>query len=365
MRLRLFFLLPPLAAGSAMALEPINFPVPLAAPAAAVSPGEDALTLIAAQRAQEMGFPAAAAGLYRELLAEGASSSAAAAPSSPRQGRSSAAANRTSLTLALATALLDDGQPAEADAALKGLTGPRGAAWHLRAGLAAAQLRRTDAARAELAATRLDQLVPEDRPWYLFLEGMLAGSGNNPMQAADFYQQAERVAGTDLVRARFLLAYEEARLRVNPASEATIEQTRRNEERFEGTATGYDFARSYAVMLAGVGRKSEAIAELQRELLALPPEESARADDFRLLLGLIAGGEDAVGRNALTELLEAGSDPNRERVALQLLADASRTGPDRGAFRSELDKLIGEPTPHPILEDLLLFRATWALEDKD
>jgi TolA-binding protein len=360
MRLRLFFFLPLLAAGSANALEPINLPVPLAPRAAAVSPGEEALTLAAAQRAQEMGLPSVAIGLYRELLAEEAAD--ASSPASLRARRGSTAA---SLTLALATALLDDGQAGEAELALRGFAGSRGSAWHLRAGLAAAQLRRVDAARTELAATRVDQLGPADRPWYFFLQGVLAGSGSDPMQAANFYQQAERLAGTDLIRARFLLAYEQARLRVGPASEATIEQTRRNEERFEGMATGYDFARSYAVMLAGAGRRSDAIAELQRELLDLPSEESARSDDFHLLLGLIAGGEDAVGRNALTELLESGSDPERERVALQLLADASRNGPARAAFRAELDKLIGESPPHPILEDLLLFRATWALDDKD
>jgi tetratricopeptide (TPR) repeat protein len=351
----------PLAAAPALAQDALNPPVPLVSTVSGPSPGNRALTLLAAQRAQEMGFPNAAAGLYRELLAapESVSAEFFAAPNGP------AGANRVQLMLALATALLDDGQPREAESLLQAVPGPRGSAWHLRAALAAAQLRRVDVARAELAATRSGDLPPSDRPWYLFLQGTLAADAGNPIQAADFYQQAERAGATDLTRARFLLAYEEARLRVGRASEDMIDQTRQNEERFDGTATGYDFARTYAVMLAGAGRKSDAVAVLQRELLVLPAAERARADDFHLLLGLIAGGGDSVGRNALVQLLEGGADPDRQRVSLQILANASRSGAARAGFRSELDKLIAASPPHPILEDLLLFRANSALEYGD
>jgi tetratricopeptide (TPR) repeat protein len=361
MRHSLYLSLLPLAVVPLPAQEPLNPPVPLIALSPAPSPGDQALSLAAAQRAQEMGFPSTAAVLYRQLLA----ATEIGAPGPAADTASGRASYRSRLTLALATALLDDGQPADAEAALNGLAGPRGAGWHLRAGLAAAALRRYDEARTELAATRAGDLGPEDRPWHLFLQGMLAGASGDTIRAGDYYQQAERAAGTDLVRARFILAYEEARLRLGPASADTIEQIHQNEERFEGTATGYDFARSYAVMLAGAGRKTEAIAALQRQLIALPSEEHARADDFHLLLGLIAGGDDAVGRNALTLLLENGADPDRQRVALQILANASRRGAARVAFRAELDRLVALAPPHPILEDLLLFRATWALEDKD
>ena len=79
------------------AQEPLNAPVPLvSAPGApAASAGSNALTLLAAQRAQELGFPSAAVTLYRSLLAQ---------PGGDRAG----------LTLALVTALLDDGQVADA-----------------------------------------------------------------------------------------------------------------------------------------------------------------------------------------------------------------------------------------------------------
>jgi TolA-binding protein len=351
----------PLAAAPALAQEPLNPAVPLLRTAAGPSPGERALTLAAAQRAQEMGFPDTAAALYRELLAAPAESTL----QFPQAAAGPAEAARAQLVLALATALLDNDQPREADSLLRSLAGPRGSAWHLREALAAAQLRHFQEASSELSDTRPGDLPPSDRPWYLYLQGALAAGEGNPIQAADYFQQAERAGATDLVRARFLLAYEEARLRVGPAGEDTIEQIRQNQERFDGTATGYDFARTYAVMLSGAGRRSDAVAVLQRELLALPTEERARADDFHLLLGLIAGGGDSVGRNALVQLLETGGDPDRQRVALQLLANSSRTGSARTGFHAELDKLIAVSPPHPILEDLLLFRAALALEDGD
>jgi len=346
MRLCPLLILLPLAAAPARAQDPLNPPVPLMDSSSGPSPGERTLTLLAAQRAQEMGFPDAAAGLYRELLA-------------------ASEADRSQLALALATALLDDDRPREADEVLRGSIGLRGSAWHLRAALVAAELHRTGEARSELDAVRSGDLTPADRAWHLYLQGLLASGAGSPIQASGLYEEAEKAAATELVRARFGLAREEERLRVGPANEDTIEQTRQNQERFEGTATGYDFARTYAVMLAGAGRRSEAVAVLQRELVALPAEERARQDDFRLLLGLIAGGVDSVGRNALVQLLETGHDPDRQRMALQLLANASREGPGRTGYRAELNKLISAPQPHPILEALLLFRATSALGDGD
>ena len=104
-----------------------------------VSPATSAVTLAAAQRAQELGFPSVAAGIYRQLL-------------------ELPGADRPALNLALATVLLDDGQPAEAEKVLSAGEGLRGAAWHLRAGLAAMQLRKMDVARAELAAHFIQDL---------------------------------------------------------------------------------------------------------------------------------------------------------------------------------------------------------------
>ena len=110
------------------AQAPLNPPVPLVTAVRAASPGESALALAAAERAEEMGFPAVAATLYRGLLA---------APDG----------DRSRLTLGLATALLDDGRAAEAEQVLQGFVGIRGAAWHLRAALAAMQQQKLDIAR--------------------------------------------------------------------------------------------------------------------------------------------------------------------------------------------------------------------------
>jgi len=358
MRIRVLFLLSMAAAASLCAQDALNFPVPLAPEPALSSPALDALTRQAAQRAQELGFPTVAAELYRELLAE-----LQRYPSLPRDD----AADRSGLTLALATALLDDNRTAEAERVLNGYAGARGAAWHLRAGLAAARQRNLGAARSELGAVKAGELTPADRPWYFFLQAMLAGAAGDPIGAGDLYQQAVRAATTDLEKARFSLEREKEQLLVGPVSPATAEQTRQNAERFQGTATGYDFSRSYAVMLDALGQRSDAEAVLERQLLLLPGrEERQRADDFRLLLGLIAGAADGgVGQRALTQLLETGSDPGRRRVALQLLATAALHGPDHALFRSELDKLIAGSAADPVLDDLLLFRAEWALADHD
>ena len=346
MRFRIFPVLLLASAAFLRAQAPLNAPVPLVSLPSTTSAGDNALKLAAADRAAEMGFPAVAAGLYRELLA-------------------TPDGDRARLTLGLATALLDDGRAAEAEQALQAFIGWRGAAWHLRAALAAMQQRKVDVARAELAAIKADDVAPADRAWYFYLEGLLADAVNDVKGAKDFYQQAEGVAGTNFSRARFILAQEQARLRLGPVTEAEAETQRKNLEQFQGRKIGYGIARTYAAMLDALARKSEAIALLQRQLATMPAEERDELDSTRLVLGLIAGADEGAGRNALGELLRDGADRDKQRIALQLLERASEREPARSEFRKKLDGLIALPAAHPILEDLLLFRAELALADKN
>ncbi len=346
MRFRIFPVLWLAAATALCAQVPLNSPVPLVKATRAASPGDNIVALAAADRAAEMGFPAVAAELYRGLLAR-------------------SAGDRARLTIGLATALLDDGRGAEAEQALQSYVGVRGAAWHVRAGLAAMQQRKVDAARAEMASVRADEVTANDRAWYFYLQGMLADAANDVNGAKDFYQQAEAAATTNLQRARFVLAREQARLRLGPVTEQEAETQRKNLEQFQGRKIGYGIARTYAAMLDALGRKAEAVALLQRQLVTLPAEERQEMDSTRLVLGLIAGAEEGPGRNALGELLRDGVDRDKQRIALQLLARSSGREPARTEFRKRLDGLIDQPSAHPIMEDLLLFRAQSALADRN
>ncbi len=338
-----FFLVAVLAAQ-----EPLNQPVPLiTVPGVApVTVGQQALALTAAERAQEMGFPSVAAELYRQMLAQ-------------------PGGDRTKLTLALITALLDEGRISEAAQTLQGYVGLRDAAWQLRAGLIAAHQQKFEEARQVVAALKPEDLPAGDRSWYFFLQGLVADAAGDLARARAFYEQAEGAATSRLARARFTLAREQARLRTGPVDATLLDEARKNMERLQGRKAGYGFARTYAVMLDALGRKSEATAELQRQLLILPSEERTEADDFRLLLGLIAGAGDGAGRNAMQNLLAGGQDPNQQRVALLVLARSSTADPARTLFRRELDLLIGTAEPHPIREDLLLYRAQVALAEKN
>jgi TolA-binding protein len=337
------------APSSARALEPLEAPAPLVDPRPAATPGESAITFASAQRAQALGFPSTAVSLFRTLLA-------APGADSPR------------LTLALTTALLDEGDLAGAAAALGSLPAPRESAWHLRAGLVAAEQQRWDAARAELAGVRLPELAAPDAGWYYFLKGLLAEAGKDgakdplPGRAEGFYRQAAAAAVSELQRARFQLGQEQAALRVAAPTREQLEVDRQNAE--IGGAVGLSFARAYAVALNAAGRKRAALQVLQSQLRRLAPAERDEADHARLLIGLIADPTDADGREALFQLLANGVDRDRQRAALELLVQRSGRGAERAEFRLKLDALIAAPRAHPILENLLLCRADLALTDR-
>ena len=238
------------------------------------------------------------------------------------------------------------------------------AAYRLRQALIAMREKRFDDARSGAAAIVVDDLPASDRSWFYFLQGTLADVARDPNRSGALYQQAIDAAVSESQRIRFSLANEQARLSLGEFSEPRAAALRQNVARLQGRAL-YMAVSSYAVVLNGLGKRSEAVALLQRQLQALPIEERSTSDEWRLMLGVISGPDDGVGRNALGSLLANGSDRTKQRVALQMLARASASGASRDDFRRRLDELFGAPSTHPLIEDLLLFRAQVALNEKN
>ncbi len=335
-------------AGGRLAAQ-VAGPSPLADRSAAVMvPGGWLVAEGRANAALQNGFPATAAVIYRGLLAD----AEVPADSRPR------------LLLALVTAQLDAGELADAEKILAGYDGPHNATYHLRAGLLAANARRFPPARAELAAINAEELAPEDRGWWLFLQAQLADAENDFNRANGLYEQAMGAAVSNLQRIRFLLGQEQALLKRGQVSEAQLPVMRSNMEAYQGQRTGYTYVRTYAAALAGLGRAGEAQALLQRQLAVVPPSERDAADQLGLMLGLIAGEQSAAGRQAFRQLLRDGQKPDTQRLALQLLARGVKSTGEREQLRRDLGELIRAPVQHAISEDLLLVRGQLALTDK-
>ncbi|MEO7599544.1 MAG: tetratricopeptide repeat protein [Opitutus sp.] len=325
------------------AQQPLNAPVPLVTSQSLPSPGEQVLDVLAAQRAQEMGFPSAAIAIYRKLL------------ETPR-------GDRAALILGLSTALLEEGRPGETKEVLELYPGPRLSPWLLRLGLAEAQEKRYLAARAALGPMHEEELSRGEMSWLRYLQAVVVEADGDHEKASNLFSQATEAATSTQARARFLLKRDQALLRSGAnASPERLDLARRNFEQYQGRKVGYGFARTYAVMLDAAGKKNEARTILQAQLRSLPAEERNELDETRLLLGLIAGAEGGAGRNALEQLLERGADRDKQRIALQVLAEASPRPPQLTEFRQLLGRLIAAAPAHPILEDVLLFRAEVAL----
>jgi len=301
-----------------------------------------------ANAALQSGFAATAAAGYRELLAD------AALPAESRQR----------VTLELVSALLDLGETREAEGQLQAYDGPRNSSYALRTGLLAAQARRWAPAKSALNTIKPDDLAPGERGWWFFLQGQVADAENDADRRNKAYDEAGRAAMSELQRTRFLLAQEQARLRVETPTDAQLATYRGNMERLQGTQPGYYALRLYAAALSALGRKAEALAVLQRQLALLPASERESADQTRLMIGMIAGDGSPDGRKALRELLAKGQRPETQRIALHLLARGAATPADRDQLRRDLDELIHAPALHPIIEDLLLAHAQAALADK-
>lgn len=301
-----------------------------------------------ANEALQAGFPATAAIIYREVLSR---------PALPADVRSR-------IQLSLVTALFDAGAMKEAEALLQSYDGPRTSAFHLRAGLVAANLRRIAAAKTELAAVRAEELAKPDVGWWHYLQALVAEADDNADVRRREFDEAVRAAVSETQRARFVLGQEMALLRADQASDQQLASLRTAMERFAGQPTGHDYVRYYAAALSVAGRKAEALAVLQRALAALGSSEREAANQFRLLLGLIAGEKSVEGRRAFSDLVRNGIRPETQRTALYLLARGASTPGAREQLRQEVTELIAASQQNPIIEDLYLIRAEARLADQ-
>jgi tetratricopeptide (TPR) repeat protein len=303
-----------------------------------------------ARRALELGLPSIAAALYQELLQD------------RRVAGDAAAGNRA--RLALATALLEEDRGDEAARALEGFLGEPSPEYFLRRALVDARERKFDSARAATEGIPPEGLPGADRPWLFFLRGLLAEAGRDFNQAGAFYQQASEASATPAQRSWFVLARERARLLTGTADERLLASLRQMLERNPGRPAGYAAVSPLAIALNASGRRDAAVELLRGQLAMLPREEPQAGDEWRLLLGLVAGAGSGEGRAALRALLSGSPDTDKQRAALRLLAGAA----DTPARREDLGKFIGQltdaPARHPIMGDLLLFRAQLALADK-
>lgn len=327
-------------------------PSPLAAESAAAQavPGGWIMAEQRADQALQNGFPATAAGIYRDLLSD----------------PNLSAEIRHRLELSQITALMDTGDTASAEQALLAYAGPRNSTYQLRAGLLAITdiPRRLTAAKTALAGSKLDDLSARDRGWWYFLQAQIADAEADFARANNLYEQAIGAAVSELQHARFVLGQEQALLRRGQLTEQQMTALRGNMDRFQGTRTGYDAARSYATALYALGRTPEAQAVLDRQLAVIPSSERNVADQFRLMLGMIAGGSSQAGRQAFRQLLREAQKRETQQIALQLLVRGAQTPAERDQLRRDLTELIGAPTQNAIIEDLLLVRAQTALADK-
>lgn len=296
-----------------------------------------------ARRALAMGFSSVAEGLYAKLVEE-----------SPR------GSGRDRLILAWTTALLEGGKVDEAVAALNGMDNRIRPEVDLRQALVAVWRGDVEKADAHLAKVTVSTLPAAERSWFHYAVGLIAEAKNEPELARRAFSNAMQESTSSLQRARFELADLEATWRVSEPTEAQAQRLLRRVEQQMGERVGYDAVRRYVAVLASLGRTAEAISFLQNRLLSVPAVETEVQDDYRLLLGLIAGAESGIGRTVLTRLLIDGEDRQKQRIALRLLVRDSRQVEMRVELRNQLSELLQRDPPHPIEQDLLLYRAELA-----
>ena len=301
-----------------------------------------------ADRALEAGFYSIAEGLYREVLED----VRIPAGQSHRLG------------LNLITALIGQGKIDEADAALAAYEGPEDSRFHLRQSMIAIERADFDGLGRGLRQVDPELLPQEDVGWYHFLEALAFEDRGDARRAEAAFEEAIALAVSGAQLAQFRAGQMRFRLISGEATAALAGELQRQVEEFQGQRLGFQFVQQYAVVLDQLGRTVEAIEVLQRNAQLIPSSEKRIRDQVLLLLGMLAGADAPVGREAYRELLVAGSEPDLQAVALQQMARAviAADSVQATAFLNLLNGLIGREPPHVLVEQFLYYRSELSLQ---
>lgn len=301
-----------------------------------------------ADRALEAGFYSIAEGLYADVLTDGR------IPDDQR--------HRVSLNLI--TTLVGQGKIDAAADVLDAYEGPRDSRFYLRMAMVAIERGDFEALARDLKEVETDELPEEDLGWYYFLEALAYEVRGDSRRAEDSFEEAVARAVSVAQLAQFRAGQLRSRIISGEATPALAGELERQVDEFQGRRLGFQFIQQYAVVLDQLGRKSEAIDVLQRNVELIPVNEVEIRDQVLLLLGMIAGVDLSVGREAYRELLVTGSEAELQAVALQQIAEAI-TDPESAqatAFVNLLSELIERDPPHALIEQLLFYRSELSLQ---
>ncbi|MEZ5276717.1 MAG: tetratricopeptide repeat protein [Opitutaceae bacterium] len=304
-----------------------------------------------ADRALEAGFYTIAEGLYRDVLLD------ERIPSSQKHR----------LALNLITALIGQGKIDEANAALEAFDGPREDRFHLREAMVAIEHSDFDGLGRQLRSIDDERLPEEDVGWYYFLEALAYENRGDRRRADASFSEAIGLAVSAAQLAQFRAGQLRLRLVSGEATTALAGDLKRQVDEYQGRRLGFQFVQQYAVVLDQLGQKAEAIDVLQKNAQLIPADETEIRDQVLLLLGMIAGADSPVGRDAYRDLLVRGIEPDLQAVALQQTAEAvvDPASTQASAFLNLLGELIGRDPPHQLIEQLLYYRSELSLQRGD
>jgi len=304
-----------------------------------------------ADRAMEAGFYSIAEGLYREVLAD----------------ERIPAEQRGRLSLNLITALIGQGKISQAADALEEFEGPRDARYFLRLAMVAIERGDFEAVGRNIRLVEPDTLPEEDAGWFYFMQALAFENRDDSRRAEAAFDDAIAAAVSGAQLAQFRAGQLRLRIISGEATEALAGDLKRQVDEFQGRRLGFQFVQQYAVVLDQLGRTEEAIDVLQRNAELIPANEAEIRDQVLLLLGMIAGANSVIGRDAYRELLISGSEADLQEVALQQTAEVVRdpNSNQAASFINLLDELIERDPPHALIEQLLYYRSQLSLQRDD
>ena len=263
------------------------------------------------------------------------------------------------------SALLATGNLEVAEKALAGQNVPDTPPWKLRQAMLDLALGQRASASGRLQGLHEAELPELDRPWLLYVRGVLQWDAGAQDAGLVLMDRAAKLAVLPSQQAQMELAAYQRRVFAGPVSPELIENLRKKVDAFHGKLSGFQFAQEYALALHKTGKKAEALTVLEKHLSLLSTEASVERGQFLLLIGLLSPAESGRGLLALQELVRGGGARQTLLLGLHMLLSRWPQGDTaQGDWINYLGSLLAELPTHPLRGELLLLLAQAAFEQK-
>lgn len=198
-----------------------------------------------------------------------------------------------------------------------------------------------------------NQVSDNRKAWFFLLKGLIFDFERQQENAKKAFKKSREYCLNPVQKAQIEVAILQSEFYHTTASDSMAQELKSKLKRFQGQSTENQFLKQYVIILDSLGRKTEAIKEIEDYFSRNSSLKPRNRNSLLMLTALISGPSSPKGQIALRSILSSKVDTDYLRIALTTLTTQAKEEKDLKKLYDFIKNIYLEDLEHPLAEDIL------------